>query len=87
MAKGKGKGTRTVVVDAVADLVDDAKGIVVPLSRRAAKELRQLDKRLAVVRVAETKRIKQLAIAQQSKGRKQVAKRAKQASRMGRRLF
>ncbi len=76
----RGKGPQTVVVDAVADLVDHAKGVVMPLSKRAARELRQLDKRLAALRLTETKRVRQLATAQQSKGRKQVAKRSKQVA-------
>ncbi len=76
----KSQGSRTVVVDAVADLVDDAKGVVMSLSRRAARELRQLDKRLAALRLTETKRVRQLATAQQSKGRKQVVKRSRQVA-------
>lgn len=76
----KSQGSRTVVVEAVADLVDDAKGVVVPLSKRAARELRQLDKRLAALRLTETKRVRQLATARQSKGRKQVVKRSKQVA-------
>ncbi len=76
----KSRGSRTVVIDALADLVDDAKRVVVPLSKRAARELRQLDKRLAAVRLTETKRVRQLATAQQSKGRKQVVKRSRQVA-------
>ena len=76
----KSQGSRTVVVDAVADLVDGAKGVVVPLSKRAARELRQLDKRLAALRLTETKRVRQLATAQQSRGRKQVVKRSRQVA-------
>ena len=46
----------------------------------AAKELRKLEKRLAAARATETKRLQQLAAAQGSKGRKEVAKRQKQAA-------
>ena len=38
-----------------------------------AKELRKLEKRLAAARKTETKRLRQLAAAQESKGRKEVA--------------
>ena len=69
MAKGRtgsgsGKGARDALVDAVTQLVDDAKGAVDPLSRRAGKELRTLEKRLARARATETKRLAQLAAAQ-----------------------
>ena len=46
----------------------------------AAKELRKLEKRLAAARATETKRLRQLAAAQGSKGRKEVAKRQQQAA-------
>ena len=46
----------------------------------AAKELRKLEKRLALARATETKRLSQLTTAQESKGRKEVAKRQRQAA-------
>ena len=46
----------------------------------AAKELRKLEKRLALARATETRRLIQLTTAQESKGRKEVAKRQRQAA-------
>ena len=36
-----------VIVDTVADVIVDAKGLVTPVSSRAAKQLHKLEKRLA----------------------------------------
>ncbi|MDO8483751.1 MAG: hypothetical protein Q7S35_02260 [Candidatus Limnocylindrales bacterium] len=76
---GKGKGTKDAFIDAMTQLVGDVKGAVDPLSKRAGKELRKLEKRLVAARATETKRRAQLTSAQGSKGRKQVGKRTKQA--------
>jgi hypothetical protein len=47
---------------------------------KAAKELRKLEKRVAAARATETRRLQQLAAAQDSKGRKAVARRQRQAA-------
>jgi len=70
-----------VVVDVVSDLVVDARGVVAPISKSAAKELHRLEKRLVAARSVESKRVRQLARAQASKGRKAVAKRSRQAAK------
>jgi hypothetical protein len=75
----KGTGAKDALIEAMADLVGGAKGAVGPLSKRATKEIRKLEKRLSAARATETKRLRQLAAAQGTKGRKLVAKRSKQA--------
>ncbi len=77
---GTGRSRTGVVIDTVTDVIVDAKGVVTPLSKSAAKELHKLEKRLAAARKTETKRLRQLASAQSSKGRKEIAKRSKQAA-------
>jgi hypothetical protein len=76
---GKGKGTTDSLVDAMAQLVGDTKRAVDRPSKRAAKELRKLEKRLVAARAVEIKRLGQLAAATGSKSRREVAKRTRQA--------
>jgi hypothetical protein len=75
----KGTGAKDALIEAMTDLVGGAKGAMGPLSKRAGKEIRKLEKRLAAARATETKRLRQLAAAQGTKGRKLVARRSKQA--------
>ena len=77
---GGSKGRRDVVVDTVADVIVDARGVVTPLSKSARKELRKLEKQLVAARKTESKRVRQLATAIATKGRKQVARRRKQVA-------
>src|SRR5436190_1497409 len=79
-ASASGKSRAGAVIDTVTDVVVDAKGAVTPLSKGAAKELRRLEKRLTAARKTESKRLRQLAAALASNGRKQITKRRKQAA-------
>lgn len=83
MAKGHGsgigKGARHALTEAMTHLVGEAKGAVDPLSKRAGKELRKLEKRLLAARATEARRLRQLTAAQGSKGHKTVTKRSRQA--------
>ena len=67
-ASASGKSRAGAAIDAVADVVVDAKGAVTPLSKGAAKELRRLEKRLTSARKTESKRLRQLAAALASQG-------------------
>ena len=62
------------------DVIVDADGTVTPVSGRTAKELHKLEKKLAAARKTEAKRLRQLQAAEATKGRKQVAKRTRQAT-------
>src|SRR4249920_2105367 len=75
-----GRSRTGVVIDTVSGVIVDAKGVVTPLSKRAAKELHKLEEQLALARKTETKRLRQLAAALGSKGRKEITKRRKQAA-------
>ena len=84
MAKGrgrsaKGSAAKGALIGAMTDLVGSARGALVPLSSGAGKEIRKLEKRLIAARATEARRVRQLASAQATKGRKQVAKRSRQA--------
>ena len=83
MAKGRGsaskKGPKDALIEAMTHLVDEATSVAKPGSKRVVKQLGKLEKRLVAARATEAKRLTQLAAAQGSKGRKQVAKRSKQA--------
>ena len=68
------------VVETVTDVIVDADGTVTPVSGRTAKELHKLEKKLAAARKTEAKRLRQLQAAEGTKGRKQVAKRTRQAT-------
>lgn len=76
---GKTKGTRESLLDAMTQLVGDTRSAVDRPSKRAAKELRKLEKRLVAARAVEIKRLAQLAAATGSKSRREVAKRTRQA--------
>ena len=82
MAK-RGAGTRAaagVIVDTVAGVVVDAKGVVTPVSGKVARQLHKIEKKLQAARKTEAKRLRQLAAAQASKGGGQVKKRTHQAA-------
>ena len=82
MAK-RGDGTKAaagMVVDTVAGVVVDAAGVVTPVSGRVARQLRKIEKKLQAARKTEAKRLRQLAAAEATKGRRQVAKRTHQAA-------
>ena len=56
-ASGSSRGRTGMVIDAVSGVIIDAKGVVTPLPKAAAKELRKLEKRLAAARKTESKRL------------------------------
>src|SRR5688572_3756426 len=68
------------VVAAAGDVVRSAQQTSAPVTRKAAKELRDLGRQLDAARAIEAKRLAQLAQAEASKGGKQVAKRGRQAA-------
>ena len=79
----RGDGTKAaagMIVDTVAGVIVDAKGVVTPVPGRLARQIRKLEKKLVVARKTESKRLRQLAAAEASKSRSQVAKRTHQAA-------
>ncbi|MBA2300593.1 MAG: hypothetical protein H0W22_07465, partial [Chloroflexi bacterium] len=62
----------------MGDLIAAAQHASAPVTGKAARELRKLGKQLDSARATETKRLRQLAKAETSKSRKQVAKRQRQ---------
>ena len=77
--KARGSSVPADVLGAVGDLVAAAQHASAPVTGKAAKEIRKLGKQLDAARATEAKRLGQLAKAEASKGRKQVAKRQRQA--------
>lgn len=69
------------VIEAASGLADNAHDLVVPITKGAARELRKLEGKLGDARKTESKRFRQLAAAQASRGKKQVAKRTRQAGK------
>src|SRR5262245_14429197 len=65
--------------DAASGLVGGTRDRVVPLSKKAAKEVQRLEQKLAAATATEAKRLRQLAAAQAGKGEKEITKRRKQA--------
>ena len=57
------RGRAGMVIDTVSGVIVDAKGVVTPLPKAAAKELRKLEKGLAAARKTESKRLRQVAAA------------------------
>ncbi len=71
----RGAGTKAaagVIVDTVAGVIVDAKGVVTPVPGRLARQIRKLEKKLVAARKTESKRLRQLAAAEASKSRSQV---------------
>ena len=76
---GSTRGRTGMVIDAVSGVIVDAKGVVTPLPKAAAKELRKLEKGLAAARKTESKRLRQVAAAHGPEAGAEIAKRRKQA--------
>jgi hypothetical protein len=81
--KGKHSGPRGVAEDIAteaSDLVAAARAHASTLGKGAVKELVRLEKGLATARATESKRLRQLAKAQATKGRRTIDKRQRQAA-------
>src|SRR4029078_10805940 len=77
--KARASSVPADVLGAVGDLVAAAQHASAPVTGKAAKELRKPGKALDAARATEAKRLGQLAKPESNKGRKQVAKRQRQA--------
>ena len=63
-----------------SDAVEAVAGALGPMTRKAGRGLKKLERKLVDARKVESKRLRQLAVAQEKKSRKEVAKRRLQAS-------